>query len=218
MACAKIGDPSNCGDSQQDFLNRGPSGRAENCMKEGAALELSSSAGNCTFYGKGNCNIVCGCNFVIKCYDECSSHQYPSDNSRVTVDLTLNTGDIIEANNFDKIITGINKALTTIKLNESVVKSGNLAVGNTILSDDVDDIVDEYNHVFDADAGIISGCSDKLFTTRYISQEFLDVGNIIRARDWNSVIKHILYLSTCCHCVNNYKLVCTEVCVCSCFY
>jgi len=210
---------ANCGDSAADIENRGPSGRAEGCIKTGAEIQDTRESDFCTFYGKGHCSLVCGCNNVIKCHSDCKSYQASSKDPRITQGIVLNRGDEIQANQFKTIINKINQALRVVKLNKKQINTpGNIATNNTIQLDDVDDIVSTYNNVFDDTNSGIAGCNSRLISSSYINENFLSTDNTVNSHDWNDVLKHILYLTTCCHCVSDYKLVCKEVCVCSCFY
>jgi len=217
MACSSYNNtnPQNCG-SNIDI--RGEGGEGTGCVSNWDGLS-ERGYGFCEFATAGGCTSVCGCNYVWRCYSDCSNYTEASSTPR---DITNNNsyvgvGDLIKASDFSYLVSSLNSILDTLKYNIHLSKSYN--IGNVISSNDLKPILTTYNSPFTGDtADVPARCNSTYASDPILSTNMVDSGIIITAYEWNNVYRHLQYLSTCCHCVSDYVLVCSSVCNCACYY
>jgi len=212
MACSSYNNTSSSNCSKSD-----PSA-GTGCVSNWDGLS-ETGYGFCEFAGAGGCSSVCGCDSVWRCYNDCSNYTAASSTPR---DITNNNsyvsvGDLIKASDFSYLVSSLNNILDMLNYDISLSKS--YSVGNTILSSDLKPILTTYNSPFTGNtADVPASCNSTYASNPVLSTNQVDSGIIITAYEWNNVYRHLQYLSTCCHCVSDYVLVCSAVCDCSCYY
>ncbi len=222
MSCASNIENHKCNSSKAEREGDG----AKGCLKPGTTINDANEYSIntiCSFGSPGGCSTVCACHSVTKCYEDCSNYVASSHNDpRIDVSY-LNSGNIIYSDDFKNIKTYFKNAADEVKVNLEVKYTK--TKGDVIDDSDLSDFISKYYKAMtltssrDMDGQGISTLSSCVYGSviRTI-EDFITEGNIIKASDWNNLIRHYEYMSTCCNCVENYKYKCSQICYCVCFY
>ena len=211
MACSSYNNTSrsNC-DPNLEATGTG-------CVSNWGALS-ESGYDFCEFAGYGGCSSVCGCNYIWRCFKDCGSYTAASDTPRVVLDnRMIEIGQIIEASEFNYIVDSLNAAMQVLNYNYRYYHTFN--AGDLIEASELKPILTTYNKPFNTTTEDRPyNCNSTYTSNPRLDETMVETGRVIKAYDWNTVYRHLQYLSTCCHCVSDYVLVCGSVCVCSCYY
>jgi hypothetical protein len=205
----RYGDP--------DKARRGSGDYAYSCTNSSGVEYSTDDVSFCTFsnYAAMNysCGSVCGCDLVYKCFLDCGSYA-PKGSASGPTTSPVSSGDLIKASFFNSLVSDLNRIAGELNTGESLSLS--VSTGDVIYAAVLEAIPEEINNIIGS--GEIGSCDSSIVSNPYLDYSWLDTGKKIRAKDWDKVLTYLNYLSTCCNCNDDYKIVCGNVCVCSCFY